>query len=101
MSDILKAAHEMATDLARVGAMDGVTMREIDLLCLPPKRKLTAKDVQRIRKKTRLSQPVFAAVLNVGKSTVAQWEQGSKAPSGPSERLLDVIDRKGIEALVA
>ena len=72
MSEILKAAHAMAGDLARVGAMDEVTMRQIDLLCLPPKRKLTAKDVQRIRKKNKLSQPVFAAVLNVGKSTVAQ-----------------------------
>ena len=81
--------------------MDAVTLKEIELLCLPSRRAFSAKDVKRIRKNAKLSQPVFAAVLNVGKSTVAQWESGAKHPSGPSVRLLDVIDRKGIEALVA
>jgi putative transcriptional regulator len=42
-----------------------------------------------------MSQPIFAAMVGVGASTVAQWEQ----PSGASARLLDVIDRKGIEAI--
>jgi putative transcriptional regulator len=75
-------------------------MREIEMLCLPPRRKFTAGDIQRIRRNTKLSQPVFAAVLNVGKSTVVQWETGARTPSGPSARLLDVIDRKGVEAIV-
>jgi putative transcriptional regulator len=30
---------------------------------------------------------------------VQKWEIGQKSPSGPSLKLLDVIDRKGIEAL--
>lgn len=101
MSDILNIAHDMATDLVDAGAMDLVTMKEIELLCLPDQRKFTAKDVKRIRGKAKLSQPVFAAVLNVGKSTIVQWESGAKVPSGASIRLLDVIDRKGIESLVA
>ena len=42
---------------------------------------------------------IFAVMVGVGASTVAQWEQGNKKPSGASARLLDVIDRKGIEAI--
>lgn len=42
---------------------------------------------------------MFAAFLNVGKTTVAAWEQGSKKPSGPAAKLLDLVDRKGLDAL--
>lgn len=99
MSDILDMAHDMAKDLHDVGAMDDITMRVMNRLCLPEARVFAAADVKAIRKKTRMSQAVFAAVLNVGSSTVAQWEQGHRSPSGPSARLLDVIDRKGVEAI--
>jgi DNA-binding transcriptional regulator YiaG len=42
---------------------------------------------------------VFATVLGIGKTTVQQWEHGQKKPSGPAQRLLDLIDRKGLSAL--
>ena len=99
MSDILDTAHELAGDLHRAGVIDAITMRRMDLLCLPPKPSISAADVARIRRKTRMSQPVFAILMNVGSSTVAQWEAGQRKPSGPSARLLDVIDRKGVEAV--
>jgi putative transcriptional regulator len=44
---------------------------------------------------------VFAAFLGVGKTTVAQWEQGLKKPSGPASKLLDLVERKGIGTLAA
>lgn len=40
-----------------------------------------------------MSQPAFAAVLNVTASTVRAWEQGRKEPSGAADRLLQVADR--------
>jgi putative transcriptional regulator len=101
MSKILETAHEMAQDLHEVGAMTELTMRQMDVLCLPAKRSFTPDDIRRIRGATHMSQPVFAALLNVGKTTVAQWEQGHKKPAGSAVRLLDLIDRKGIEAIVA
>ena len=99
MSDILEMAHDMAKDLHEAGVMDAITMRMVDELCLPRKRTFTAADIRRIRSRTRMSQPVFAVMVGVGTSTVTQWEQGNKKPSGASARLLDVIDRKGIEAI--
>jgi len=99
MSEILNIAHEFAKGLMKVGAMDIVTMREIETLCLPPARGFQPEDIKRIRKRNRASQAVFAVYLNVGKTTVQQWEHGKKKPSGPALRLLDVVDRKGLDAL--
>ena len=79
--------------------MDETTMREFDAMCLPPVKNYTAEDIKRIRTSQRVSQPVFAAYLNVTKSTVAQWEQGDKKPRGPSLKLLDLVERKGLRAL--
>ncbi|MFG5382894.1 helix-turn-helix domain-containing protein [Yoonia sp. R2-816] len=100
MSDILDIAHDMAKDLHEVGAMDDITMRVMDKLCIPDTPSFDAERIKQIRKKTRMSQTVFAKVLNVGGTTIAQWEQGKKNPSGPSARLLEVIDRKGIESII-
>ena len=53
-----------------------------------------------LRARTRMSQSVFAAFLNTSVSTVQKWEIGEKKPSGPSLKLLNLIDKKGVDALV-
>jgi putative transcriptional regulator len=89
----------MARDLFKVGAMDEITMRKMDALCLPTKHPFKPEDIRRIRTANLVSQAVFAALLGIGKTTVQQWEQGQKRPNGPAQRLLDLIDRKGLAAL--
>ncbi|MEX0943327.1 MAG: DNA-binding transcriptional regulator [Pseudomonadales bacterium] len=96
---ILDVVHESAKDLHNAGVMDDVTLREFDALCLPPVKQYTPVQIKRIRRKTRASQGVFAAYLNTSKSTVQKWEQGAKTPNGPSLKLLNLVDRKGLEAL--
>lgn len=96
---LLDEMRDTARGLARVGAMDQTTVREIEALALPPVRKLSARQIRSIRSRARMSQAVFAAVLNTSVSTVQKWEIGEKRPSGPSLKLLDVIERKGIAAL--
>ena len=46
MSKILDIAHEMAKDLFEVGAMDEVTMRTVESLCLPEKRVFLPEDIE-------------------------------------------------------
>jgi putative transcriptional regulator len=99
MSRILQNVHSSAKRLHAAGHMDDLTMREFDALCIAPAPKFSAKDVVRIRKKNHASQGVFAAFLNVGKTTVAAWEQGTKKPSGAASKLLELIDRKGLDVL--
>ncbi|MDQ7831695.1 MAG: helix-turn-helix domain-containing protein [Desulfovibrionaceae bacterium] len=100
MSRHLGRALEMARDIHEAGGMSPITLRQIESLCLPPRREFHAADVKRIRESAHLSQAVFAALLNVGLSTVQQWEMGRKKPSGPSAKLLDLLERKGMECLV-
>ncbi|MBF0530470.1 MAG: DNA-binding transcriptional regulator [Deltaproteobacteria bacterium] len=99
MSEILDMAQDMARDLFKVGAMDEITMRKINALCLPVQKTFQPEDIRRIRTANHVSQAVFATILGIGKTTVQQWEQGLKRPSGPAKRLLDLIDRKGLAAL--
>ncbi len=96
---ILEVLHESASDLHKAGVMKDVTMREFDGLCLPRIRQLTANQIKQIRVKNKASQAVFAAYLNTHKSTVAKWEQGQKHPNGPSLKLLNLVDQKGLEIL--
>ncbi len=97
MSKLLNAIHETARDLHQAGLMDAVTLREFDALCLPPIKEYSATQIKRLRQR---SQAVFAAYLNTSISTVQKWEQGQKRPNGPSLKLLDLVDRKGLEVLL-
>ena len=97
---ILEVVHEDAKGLYEAGLMDEETMRKFDALCLPPVTVYDAAQIKRIRLGTRTSQAVFAAYLNTSKSTVQKWEQGAKKPNGPSLKLLNIVDRKGLEALL-
>lgn len=90
--EVLATAHGLGAALNRVGALDAVTMREVDQLCLSPRPEYGSAEVRRIREAARMSQPVFARLLGVEKSAVAQWERGAKRPSGPAARLLEVLD---------
>jgi putative transcriptional regulator len=90
--EVLATAHTLARALHRVGAMDTVTIRDVERLCLPPRPDYDGAEVRRIRASARMSQPVFARLLGVDKSAVAQWERGAKRPSGPALRLLELLD---------
>lgn len=65
-----------------------------------PAPSVTAKDVQRIRARLKVSQPVFAAMLNVPTVTAISWEKGRRQPSGAALRLLEIA-RKRPEVLSA
>jgi putative transcriptional regulator len=100
-SPILEAVHETATDLHRLGFIDKRKMRELDALCLAIKvPTYDAEKIRSIRERYRLSQAVLASILNTSLSTVRQWEIGKKSPSGPSRKLLNILDRKGLETLI-
>jgi DNA-binding transcriptional regulator YiaG len=49
--------------------------------------------IMKIRKSLKHSQEEFAGLLNVRRETVASWETGRKKPSGPSLRLLQVVEK--------
>lgn len=99
-SRILREVLESAKDLHDAGAISTETLREFDALCLPQVPNYSAADIKRIRQANKASQGVFAAYLNVSKATVTAWEQDVKTPSRMGLKLLNLVDRKGLKALV-
>jgi putative transcriptional regulator len=63
-------------------------MRMHEQLCLPPMQEYSAAAIRACR------HPVHQP------STVCQWEIGEKRPSGPSVKLLSVLDCEGLQALL-
>ena len=98
-SKILEAVHESARGLQAAGAIDQMTMREFDRLCLQPVRPLRPAEIRRIRESANVSQAVFAAVLNTSVSSVQKWEIGQKRPTGTALKLLHLVQRKGLDAV--
>jgi len=96
---ILDTVHDTAKGLHKAGVMDTKTMLEFDALCLTPVKNLSAAQIKRLRTRNKASQAVFAAYLNTSPSTVQKWEQGQKKPNGPSLKLLNLVQQKGLEAL--
>lgn len=99
-SRILDAVHETARDLHAAGFIDMRTMQRYDALCLEPIPTYSSAKIRALRARHKLSQAVLATVLNTSLSTVRQWEIGDKQPSGPSLKLLNLLDRKGLEVLI-
>ena len=99
-SGILAAVHDGVAGLQRAGLVKPATMREIDALCLPPVVAVAPAQIAALRRREKVSQPVFARYLNVSKSSVSQWEIGEKKPDGAALKLLDLVRRKGLDALV-
>jgi len=99
-SGIMEAVHETAADLHRLGFIDQRKMRKYDALCLDPIPSYGSEQIRTLRDRHQLSQAVLASLLNTSLSTVRQWELGDKHPSGPSQKLLNLLERKGLEALI-
>jgi putative transcriptional regulator len=98
--ELLETAREMnASGLLTKAAHEKITMRHMGTapaVAVP----LTGKEIKALREKARLSQAVFANYLNLTPGYVSQLERGAKHPTGPALVLLDIIRRKGIEAIL-
>lgn len=99
-SRVLEAVHETARDLNTLGFIDKRSMQRYDVLCLEPIPAYSAKQIRLLRDRYRISQAALASILNTSVSTIQKWEIGEKRPGGPSLKLLHILDRKGIEALI-
>ncbi len=98
-SELREAMHSSAKALYKVGAIDETTMREFDEACLSPVPELAPKDIRRLRKANKVSQPVFARYLGTSESTVEKWESGAKRPSGMALKLLAIVEKHGLQVL--
>lgn len=99
-SRILDEMRETARGLHSAGIISKRRMGEFEALCNLDVEEMPPKKIRSLREKSHVSQAVFAAVLNTSVSTVQKWEIGDKRPSGPSLKLLNLIERKGLESVL-
>ena len=103
---LTKALLETAKDMKDAGVLGKAAYEKITMRHLSVKDKnklvepLTGKDIRMMREQARLSQAVFARYLNLTVGYVSQLERGSKRPIGAALVLLNVIQRKGIDAIL-
>jgi putative transcriptional regulator len=94
---------EITDGMRRTGLMSEAEHDKITLRLtgkLPPPKPVTPTQIRTMRERAKMSQTVFAHHLNVTPGYVSQLERGTKRPTGAALALLNVIKRKGIEAIL-
>jgi putative transcriptional regulator len=97
--------EEMGRALHRLGALSDdefakITLRDVTLDRIDRAGPPSPREIVAIREGARMSQAVFARLLDVSTGTLSKWERGQLKPRGPAGRLLRIIKRKGIEAVL-
>lgn len=91
---IREAIGTTVQDMLNSDLKSSFTKKDFDELGITfPAITITSEEIKAIRKKTKLSQAVFAKLLNVSSSSVKQWEQGKRTPTGSTKVLLDLLDK--------
>ncbi len=97
---IAESITSTVKNLNKSGLVEDITMKNIENLCLPEINDYSPAKIISIRKRFQLSQTALASIFNISPSTVQKWEQGNKKPAGASKKLLDLLERKGLDALI-
>lgn len=104
-SRLAEALIETADDMRRLDIIDAttqkkITVRHLGKQALVAAEPITGEEIRKLREQAHLSQAVFARYLNLTVGYVSQLERGTKQPKGPALALLNVIRRKGVEAIL-
>ena len=100
--ELLEMAKGMhASGIMNDAAYDKITTRHLGRAAtVPVAANITGEDIRAMRERANMSQAVFAQHLNLTVGYVSQLERGAKRPTGAALVLLNVIRRKGIEAIL-
>jgi putative transcriptional regulator len=98
-SEAFAAIHETMDALHQIEAIDKKTMRDFDAACLVDIPEMEPEEIRALREREQVSQPIFAAYLNVTRNLVSDWERGVRRPGGAALRLLSIVEKRGLDSL--
>ena len=98
--ELITAAHQMAKGLHKIGLIDKNEMAVFNAICIKPVPKYPPKKIKALRERLNISQSALATIINASPSAVRKWEVGEKNPSGPSLKLLNILDTKGLSPFI-
>ncbi len=94
IESIKKSIGSTVQDLINSGIEVSFTKKELNSLGVKiPNVEFKPEKISALRKQMNLSQSVFAEILNVSPSSIRQWEQGKRTPSGSTKVLLELLER--------
>jgi putative transcriptional regulator len=92
--NIQEAVASTLGDMIAADLPVSFTEKELDRLGVSvPSVSLSADAIRRVRRSLGVSQAVFAKMLNVSLSSVRQWEQNLRTPTGSTMVLLELLQR--------
>lgn len=62
------------------------------VVSIEPVKTYSANEIKDIRKRTGLSQKLFASYMGVSAKAVEAWEAGTNHPSGAASRILNMME---------
>lgn len=103
----LKQLQEMAYSFHQIGAVSDETVKRVDARInaqeirkkMPEIIAMEGKDIRAMRDRLGISQAGLAYTMNMTVASISKWERGEKKPNGAALRLLNTINRKGIDVL--
>ena len=105
VSKVTEALLETAEGMHRIGLLDDaayhkITIRHLGDRARPLAQPISPEEIRAIRERANLSQAALASMMNLTVGYVSQIERGVKQPKGPSLALLNILRRKGLEAIL-
>jgi len=100
MTKLKETIDDIAHGLYKADIIDQKTLRDLVEDELPPLNEYSGKDIKKIRRRQKLSQAVFAKYLNISPATVRSLEQGQRHAHGAILKLLNIVDKRGIDGVV-
>jgi putative transcriptional regulator len=104
-SGLRRALNEAARAMRANGTMDAATFAKITKKTLgrpliETSTPLAGPEIRAMREQANMSQAVFAQYLGLTTGYLSELEREARKPSGSTLALLNVIRRKGIEAIL-
>lgn len=97
-NDARQAIYEIASGLHRAGIIDNPKLRGFEDSCLVAVS-LMPDEVKSLREREDITQEGLALFLGVDPTLVGEWERGERTPGYAEFKLLDLVRRKGIDAI--
>lgn len=104
-SRLRQEISELADAMHANGTLNGhdhakITLRNVTRAGTSTLVPLSASDIRALRDKAHMSQGAFAKLLNLTPGYVSKLERGEAQLKGPALKLLNVVYRKGIGAIL-
>jgi len=102
MSKLRDSINDLAHDLHEANMINKKTLKDLtkkDIEEIEYMHIYTAEEIQELRLKQHVSQSVFAKYLNISPKMVMALEGGQKKAQGAILRLLNIVDKYGLEVI--